>query len=313
MYMYLIIGIIVLLVMAILVYYLIASYKIFRTSFFKKSSKNKPLSSPDKKQILIHDDVFLDSHLFTLLSIPASKNKSLNGYFLKNNNSHKYLISVHGYRGCFQELSLIDHYIYDNLDFNLLMIEQRGHGNSDYKVITFGNKECEDLLKWINYIVLNDPKAEICLLGFSMGASTVLNTLGLKKLPSNVKCAISDSAFSSTKKEYFYILERKSKNRFVNHLAYLGIKLFSLVYGFSFTKNYPSKNLKKSKTPTLLLHGSIDTLVPCYMLDENYNSIPNNIYKQKEMFLGAWHGMEIIIDSKRYTKTISDFINKFIK
>ena len=310
---YIIVGVIVLFIVACIVYYLIGSYKIFKTSFFKKKSKNKPLTSPDKKQVLVHDDKWLNSRLFTLLSIPCTKNKKLNGYYLKNQDSHKYLISVHGYRGCYQELSLIDHYLYDNLNFNILMIEQRAHGNSDFNVITFGNKECEDLLKWINYIVLNDPDAEICLLGFSMGASTVLNTLGFNKLPSNVKCAISDSGFSSTKKEFYYILQKKSKYKIANYLAYLGIKLFSRIYGFSFTKNYPSKNLKKCKTPTLLIHGSTDTFVPCYMVNENYDSIPDNIYKQKEIFVGAWHGMAIIIDKNRYTKIITDFINKFIK
>ncbi len=311
-YIYIFIVILILLIISIFTYWIIASFKIFKNSFYKKKSYNKPLTSPDKKQILKHDDMWLDSNTFTLLTIPSSSKKYLNGYYLKNNNSHKYLISVHGYRGCFQELSLICHYIYEKLDFNVLMIEQRGHNNSPYKVITFSNKECLDLLKWINYIVINDPQAEICLLGFSMGASTVLNTLGLK-LPTNVKCAISDSAFSSTKEEYFHIVQSKSKHNFFNYISYLGIKLISLFHGFSFTKNYPTKNLKKSKTPTLLIHGSIDTFVPLYMLDKIYDSIPSSTYKQKEIFINSWHGMGIINEPERYVNTISIFINKFIK
>lgn len=300
-------------IISIFIYWIIASYKLFKTSFYKKKTYNKPLTSPDKKQVLIHDDYWLDNNIFTLLKLPVSSKKYLNGYFLRNKNSHKYLISVHGYRGCYQELSISCHYIFEKLGFNILMIEQRGHNNSPYKVITFSNKECLDVLKWINYIVINDPQAEICLLGFSMGASTILNTLGLKKLPNNVKCAISDSAFSSTKKEYFHIVESKSKNHLLNYISYLGIKFMSICHGFSFIKNYPIRNLKRSRTPTLLIHGSKDTLVPLYMLDQIYNSIPSSTYKQKEIFINSWHGMAVINQEDRYFDIISTFINKFIK
>ena len=43
-------------------------------------------------------------------------------------------------------------------------------------------------------------------------------------------------------------------------------------HGYSFTEYSPLEAVKKSKTPTLFIHGSQDTYVPTYMCQELYDA-----------------------------------------
>jgi len=293
----------------------IISFLIFKKAFSYKYIPNdtnrKYLTSPDKKQVLIYDSNWIKSKPFEIISIKSNDNLNLYAHYLKKENSHKYILSIHGYHGNYQELSIPCKYLYEQKGFNLIMIEQRCHALSQGKYITFGIKECEDVLLWINKILEIDNQAKICLFGCSMGASTIFNTIGFN-LPSNVCCCITDSPYSSLKEELNYLFEQKSKLKLLNKLIYLHILLLSKIHHFNLNKYDTHKQLNNSKTPILLIHGDQDNFVPFYMLDINYKNANNSTYKQKEIFPNAWHCMEFIINYDRYIKIITDFIDKFI-
>lgn len=81
--------------------------------------------------------------------------------------------------------------------YNVLMPDARAQGQSDGHRIGFGWPDRVDYLGWINLVIsqLGD-QTEIVLMGFSMGAATVLATAG-ETLPSNVKAVVADSGFAS--------------------------------------------------------------------------------------------------------------------
>lgn len=49
---------------------------------------------------------------------------------------------------------------------------------------------------WINYILDQDPEAEIVIHGQSMGAACALMMTGREDLPENVKAVVSDCAYT---------------------------------------------------------------------------------------------------------------------
>ena len=201
-------------------------------------------------------------------------------------------------------------YMYDN-GFNILMIEQRAHNLSKAKYTSFGYYESFDLQKWINKIIEYDPLSKIAVFGFSMGAATCLNIASFN-LPKNVKCLIADSAYSSTKEILKYSISKKFHSSIAIHFIYFSILFQCFLHKIPISKIYPKKSLKSSKLPVLLIHGTIDKIVPFYMLDENYNSINENIFKSKLILQNAYHGMGIIVSEKKYKEFLISFINKFI-
>ncbi len=106
-------------------------------------------------------------------------------------------IGFHGYRSS----ALTDFAGGSELSFsmghNLLLVDERAHGRSEGRTITFGIQERWDADSWVRYAVERfGADTEIILYGISMGAATVLMAAGLD-LPENVKGIIADCPYSS--------------------------------------------------------------------------------------------------------------------
>ena len=61
------------------------------------------------------------------------------------------------------------------MEHNVLLVDQRAHGNSQGKTISFGILERLDLLRWVDYSIERfGPDVKILLYGVSMGGATVM-------------------------------------------------------------------------------------------------------------------------------------------
>ena len=83
--------------------------------------------------------------------------------------------------------------------FNVLLVDQRAHGKSEGKTITFGVMERHDCKSWAEYAVKRfgrDVKIYLC--GLSMGGATVLMASDIG-LPENVVGILADCPYSSPK------------------------------------------------------------------------------------------------------------------
>ncbi|MDR4162790.1 alpha/beta hydrolase, partial [Bacillus paranthracis] len=70
------------------------------------------------------------------------------------------------------------------------------------------------------------------------------------------------------------------------------------------------KQVSKSKTPMLFIHGDADTFVPSEMLDEVYTAA--KLEKEKLLVPGAGHGEAEKVDSNKYWNTVWKFVGKYI-
>ncbi|MBQ2817488.1 MAG: hypothetical protein IJF16_06125, partial [Clostridia bacterium] len=83
----------------------------------------------------------------TRLSIKSLDGLLLSGRYLPVEGSKKTIILAHGYRSSAADFSCAWE-LYRELGFNLLAIDQRAHGRSEGKYITFGVKEKDDVRLW---------------------------------------------------------------------------------------------------------------------------------------------------------------------
>lgn len=218
-------------------------------------------------------------------------------------------ILFHGYKSS----SLLDcsggTYYAGKLGHNALVVDQRSHGQSEGKIITFGIKERKDCLCWIQYALQRfGPDTSIFLSGLSMGAATVLMATDLK-LPRNVKGIIADCPYSSPKE---IIMKVGKDMRFPTSLMYPFVWLGAYIFGhFNLSESSAVKALKNCPIPILLFHGEADNFVPCEMSKALAESGASDI--TLELFPKAGHGLCYLLIPDKYEKAVSAFVQKCLE
>lgn len=192
------------------------------------------------------------------------------------------------------------------LGHSALVVDQRGCGNSDGNVITFGIRECQDCLNWIDLIVQTfGSDVKIILTGISMGASTVLMAAG-QPLPENVIGVLADCGYTSAK-EIIKVVIRQLK--LPPKLAYFFVKLGAILYGgFNPGQDSPVSAVVRCKVPVIFYHGESDDFVPCYMSQENYEACASK--KQLITIPNAGHGLSYLVDRNKYLSTLRSFFEE---
>ena len=242
------------------------------------------------------------------LFITSKDNLKIHNYLIKNKiKSNKWIIAVHGYTSEAKYMAPYAQKFY-SMGYNIILPDLRGHGKSEGNYIGMGWHERLDIIYLINYITKNYSYSEIILLGVSMGAATVMNVSG-ENLPSNVKAIIEDCGYTSTWDQFAYHLKKLFKLPAfpMMHTASIICKIRA---GYFISEASSIKQLKKSTTPMLFIHGDKDNFVPFYMLNEVYEACPAP--KEKLIISGAAHARAAKVNPKLYWDTIQSFLNKYI-
>lgn len=241
-------------------------------------------------------DVFIDS----------KDGLRLHALWVSTNAAKGTVILFHGYRSTYLLDASMALEFYRNAGYNLLIPDQRAHGISEGKFITFGVKECEDALLWIDFHNRMFGDLPVILSGLSMGASTVLYVAD-RDLPANVKGIIADCGFTSPK-EILSEVYRKTIH-LPPALSMWAVDLFARGFaGFSISEKDTRTTLSNSKVPVLMIHGKNDGFVPCKMTEDGYKYCVG----KKSLLLvdGADHGVSFIRDREGYTNAVTMFLNE---
>ena len=213
-------------------------------------------------------------------------------------------ILCHGYRSMHQRDFGGIHEIAKSLGHNLLMIDQRAHGESEGKTISFGIKESGDALDWIKYCNERFGEVPILLYGVSMGGATVLMAAGDSQLPGNVKGVVADCPMSSALDIIKIVSTGMGPGSF---LAGALARISARMHGFSLTKNSAEKAVARAEVPILLLHGDEDDLVPYFMAQRIAAANPKI---QFETFNCRPHARCYLHHTERYTEIVKDFMTR---
>lgn len=226
-------------------------------------------------------------------------------YHLKDGAPVK--IIFHGYRSMALRDGVGGFAMARKMGMNVLVVDQRAHGNSGGHVITFGIWERRDCLFWIRYI--NErlgSDTPIVLSGLSMGAATVIMATALP-LPENVQCVLADSPYAAPGE----IIKKVCRDIHIpDKLVYPFIRFAARALGgFNLEQASAVEAAGVSPVPILLLHGEDDRFVPYQMsLDIHMNS---NGCTRLKTFEDAGHGLSYMVEPEQYEKAVWDFLKQF--
>ncbi|CAM3013427.1 alpha/beta hydrolase [Lentilactobacillus buchneri] len=209
--------------------------------------------------------------------------------YLKNGDSKKTIIYGQGWTTEPEGMGRISKMFYD-MGYNVLMPYTRGQNSSDGEWLTFGDKDKQDWVNWINKIdQTNGQDSQIVLYGQSLGADTALQYAGQGNLPSSVKATIADCGFS-TIPSLIYHLYTGAANSLNSITSKIGWNLNGsiplvpfdqlltamnginkLVQGFSLDDVSGITAVKNSKLPTLFISTEDDTFIPDTETETMYN------------------------------------------
>lgn len=279
----------------------------------ENQDSDKAIIDKNKKEEKTEVKKWLEETTQEKLEIKAKDDITLRAtaYYNKTENqeNHNWVIVAHGYRSKPSWVASIGMHFYKEKGYNVLIPSMRATEESEGKYIGMGWLDKDDIIGWINKIILKDKNAKIILHGSSMGAATVLMASG-EKLPSNVKAIIADSSYTSV----WDIFKSELKARF-NLPSFPLMQMFRLIAiiqaKYDIKEASVIDQVKKSNTPTLLIHGDADDFVPVTMEPEIYNAIP--VEKDQLIIHGAGHTKSRYREPETYYKKVYEFIDKYQK
>lgn len=216
------------------------------------------------------------------------------------------ILLIHGYHSSpFSDFGKVVG-MYHDLGMNLLLPDQRCHGQSQGRFVTFGVKESGDMLCWLRFHNEVLSREKVILSGLSMGSATVMYMAG-EKLPDNVAGIIADCGFTSPGEIIGKVF------RDVTHLPpkpwIWSAELFARrLGGFSLWEKDACKTLAKNTLPILIVHGTADDFVPCEMGKRAYEACAGD--KTLLLAEGAGHAKSFLVEQERYTALIHQLLDK---
>lgn len=269
------------------------------------------LATDQSTELATFDTSWLDRHPFEDLEMKSHDGLLLHAYYLAAPRpTTKTALLAHGYNGSAKnDMGAFAKLYHEVLGYNVLMPDDRGHGASAGKAIGFGWLDRLDYLKWLYYLLQRvGTDAQIVLHGVSMGGATVLMVSG-EALPEQVKCIVSDCAYTSVKDILSYQARRLYKLPPFPLVALVSL-VCKIRAGYFFGEASALRQVKKTSQPILFIHGAEDTFVPVTMLEPLYEACHG--YKEKLIVPRAGHGLAYSADVPGYRKRVGEFVAKFI-
>ncbi len=270
-----------------------------KNSLFERNADNKTLKDGYK---------WFDENYKQDVTIKSRKGINLHATEFRNpSNSNTWAICIHGWTNVKREMSAYAMEYYRR-GFNVLIPDLRGHDHSESKYVSMGWLDRLDIVDWINSLVQENPKVKIVIHGVSMGAATTMMTTG-EELPKNVVLAVEDCGYCGVKE--IFVDQCVRKYHLPPKIAIPAATFVNkIMNGFFFGEASSIEQLKKSKTPTLFIHGDKDDFVLPENLDIVYNACAAP--KEKHVIHGAEHAVSALWFPEEYWKTVDEFLNKYL-
>ena len=205
------------------------------------------------------------------LPLPSIDGIKLAANYLPAHDTKVRVLLLHGYHGYSTSDFAPVLQFYHESGYDILLVDQRAHGKSEGRYITFGAYEHKDCLSWIDYT--NQQFGDTIptfLHGLSMGCATVLMASGCM-LPPNVKGVIADCGYTSPWDIMCHVAKRNYKLPTFPILDCIDL-LCRLVAKFDLKTNSTLTALQTNQLPILFFHGEKDDFVPYAMGQANYEA-----------------------------------------
>ena len=237
----------------------------------------------------------------------AGDNIPLSGWYI-DSPGKRTIVLMHG------QGSIRDNYISMEVskvlfqhNYDLLLFDFRGHGNSGGDVGSIGMLETRDVAGALAYLKSRGV-TEVGILAYSMGASTVL--LAAPDHP-EMRAIVADSPFA----DLYSILEgQRAKTNMPPSFFNPGIILMSQVlYGINPMENQPKEAMARlGHLPILIIHSTVDDLVPVSNAYELQKAGASNPNLEVWIVKGSGHVTAFADYRQEYLDRLIAFFDKYL-
>lgn len=262
-----------------------------------------PEFDPYREEMLENIDKVLAAP-YEWIQIRSGDGTPLVGKLYRGRAGAPLILFFHGYRSTAERDGSGGFQLCREKGWHVLMADQRAHGESGGRTITFGVREREDCLAWAREMAGRmEPGTPIFLWGISMGAATVLMAAELD-LPESVKGIAADCGYDTPEG----ILKETLRRRHwpvgpLYRLTDLGARLFG---GFSPREASALEAVRHARVPILLVHGEADPTVPCEMARAIQAACASPVTLVTVPRAG--HGVSWYVDLPAYREALERFV-----
>ena len=191
--------------------------------------------------------------------------------------------------------------------FNVLAIDNRGHGLSEGKYNSLGLKEYKDILKWGKFLHDELHIKQIYMHGICIGSATAIHLLARKDCPDYFIGLTAEGTYTTFYDIFNNQMRARKKPIFPHTYEVLGI--VSLRAGKSLRRNSPIHEADKIKVPVLFLYSKKDSYAKPEKSLQLYSKIKSE--KRLEWFDEGEHSHIRIHNSEKYDQTIIKFLKDY--
>lgn len=299
--------------MITLMLFFLVTYVLYRRVFYYSPKKRvNPADIPDDELYRDHKDKLMaaiddmEKAEWTDAVIASEDGEVLAGRYLLTGPGRPLVLFFHGYHGTYMWDGYGCYRICRKLGYNILMVDERAHGQSSGHTITFGVKECRDCLSWIAYAKEHIEYSKLYLWGVSMGAATVLDAsrhLGCDE----VAGIISECAYTSPE-----AVIRRTGYAMDIPIGFLfpGVRAAAAVFGhFKLSAESPVEAVRNTDIPILFIHGEKDGFVPYKMSEILYDACSST--KRIAGIADSGHAVCALCNPDAYRTAVEDFLNEY--
>lgn len=236
----------------------------------------------------------------------AKDSTTLRAKYKREKDRHTWVILIHGYKSNNENMMSYAAKYYEK-GFNVLMPNNRAHGNSDGDYIGMGWLDKDDIAVWVDWIRVMDSQAQVILHGVSMGGATTMMASGDNL--DHVIGYIEDCGYTSVWDIFASELDKRFS---LPTFPILDISNFIAQQkaGYDFKEASCVEQLKKTKEPILFIHGGKDDFVPTSMVNDVYDAAQC----EKDIFIveQAGHAESKDYNPEAYWNKVFTFINEKI-
>lgn len=243
---------------------------------------------------------------FERLTVRSYDGLRLVGKFYEGKPGAPLILFFHGYRSTAERDASGGFQLCREQGWHILMVDQRAHGESQGKTITFGIRERYDCQTWAAFMAKRlRSETPIFLWGISMGAATVLMASNLD-LPASVRGIVADCGYDTPGGILRETIRRWRWPLFPTYqMAALGARMFG---GFRVDESSALECVKEARLPILLVHGEDDRMVPCRMAYALRHACASPV--TLVTVSGADHGISWYVDMPAYQQALLGFMQE---
>jgi alpha-beta hydrolase superfamily lysophospholipase len=239
---------------------------------------------------------------FDTVTLKTTNGISIDAWYCKPDSVSKgTVILFHGIGGN-KGMNLDEAYEFRYWGYNVMLVDFRGHGNSEGNTTNIGVKEMEEVKLAYDNVVSKGEK-NIFLWGSSMGAVVVAKAIGDYQLqPSGI---MLHAPFFSLQT---YLKARARRLGFPQQpFAFLTTFWIGIERGFNGFKHQTDHYAKKINCPVLMQWGTLDDFVSKVEVEKIYNAIASP-QKKLAVYNEAQHESLLRRDRKKWRIEVRQFL-----